>query len=141
MGESLLLDVAGLQVAEKISEAQLGQPRRPPSLPTDRLDLAAPLASGHLPGGPPVTLNAGLLHQAPHRGAMRAQLGGDLDQQPLVSDHAVLEVGPHVGEPEVDHPRGDPLLGVAASLSCQPPRPGWQRDVHGRQRLGDRSSR
>src|SRR6266536_975282 len=49
----LLLDVAGLQVAEKISEAKLGQPRRPPSLPTDRLDLASPLARGDLPGGPP----------------------------------------------------------------------------------------
>src|SRR6266536_1185366 len=133
----LLLDVAGLQVAEKISEAKLGQPRRPPSLPTDRLDLASPLARGDLPGGPPVTLNACLLHQAPHRGAMRAQLGGDLGQQPLPSDQAVLQVGPHVGEPQPGHPRGDPLLGVAASLLCQPLRPGWQCDVLGGECLGD----
>ena len=68
---------------------------------------------------------------------MRAKLGGDIGQQPLPPDEPILQVGPHVGEPELDHPCGDPLLGMAASLQREPLRPGWQHDAHGGERLGD----
>jgi len=57
----------------------------------------------------------------PHPAASAAapsvgKLGGDFGQQPFSLDQPVLEVRPDLREPERGHPRGDPLLGVAASL-------------------------
>jgi hypothetical protein len=78
-----------------------------------------------------------VLHQPPHRAPVRGKLGGDHGQQPLLLDEAIYQIGPHVDEAKRGHPRGDPLLGVASSLSCQPPGPWWQRDAQRGQRLGN----
>jgi hypothetical protein len=68
---------------------------------------------------------------------MRAKLRGDIVQQPLPLDDPIGQVRPNVCEPKLDHPGGDPLLGVPASLQGQAAGPGWQHDAHGGERLGD----
>ncbi len=114
-----LLDIPVLEVAGRIRKAQLGQPRGPPGLPGDRLDPLASLASGQLPGGSPLPLDPGLLHQPPHCPPVRGKLGGDIGQQPLPPDEPIFQIRPHVDEAKLGHPRRDPLLGVAASLQRQ----------------------
>jgi len=47
---------------------------------------------------------------------MRAELGGDIGQQPLPPDQPIFQVRTDRREPKLDHPTGDPLLGMAASL-------------------------
>src|SRR6266498_4759908 len=61
-----LLNTLAFQVVSQIRKPKLRQPSGPPRLPGDRLHLAAPLASGHLPSGPPPPLDPGLRHQPPH---------------------------------------------------------------------------
>jgi hypothetical protein len=77
-----LLDMAALQVAGQILEAQLGQPLGAARLPGGRLRPPAPLPSGYFSCGPPGAPDAVLLHEPPHRHPVGAKLGGDLGQQP-----------------------------------------------------------
>jgi hypothetical protein len=71
-----LLDMAALQVAGQILEAQLCQPLSPLSLPGSRVRLPAPLAGVLLPSGPPGAPDALLIHESTYCPAVGAELGG-----------------------------------------------------------------
>ncbi len=116
---------------DPVRKAQLGQPRRPPDLPGDRLHPTAPLPGGQLPGGPTTPRDPCLFHQPPHRDSVRAQLGSDLGQPPLLLDEPIGQVRPHLREAKLGDPPGDPLVSLAASLAGQPLPAGWQFDAEG----------
>jgi hypothetical protein len=61
-----------------------------------------------------------LVHQSPYRSAVGAELGGHLDQQPFLHQQPVSQVRPQVGEAELCHTGGKPLVGGVAALTGQP---------------------
>jgi hypothetical protein len=77
------------------------------------------------------------VHQPPDRPTIRGKLRCDIGQQPLPLEEPIGQIGTRIWEAKLRHPRGDPLLGMAASLPRQPLSPGWQGDAQRCQRLGD----
>jgi len=65
---------------------------------------------------------------------MRGQLGRHLCQQPRLLHDSVDQVGLHIGKAQLGHAGGDPLLGVAPPLGCQPLRARRQPHLQSRQR-------
>jgi hypothetical protein len=116
-----------MQVAGQILETQLRQSRHPTRLPPHRLHPTAGSGRRPLFWRAPRPSDPVALQQPAHRQPMRAQLHGHLRHQPRLLHDPVDQVRTHVGEAQLGHASGDPLLGVAPPLRCQPLRAGRQR--------------
>jgi hypothetical protein len=110
-----LLDHAGMQVAGEVGEAELGKACLSLRLPHHCLCAAG--TGSHLLLGRGLAGPADLIvvQQPPHGPHVRAQLGGDPGQRPLLPDDAVGEIGLKVGEAELGCLGGQALVGAATA--------------------------
>ncbi len=91
--------IDAVKVGRKVWEAQLRQPRGPPSLPGDRLELARPLGDRALSCGWPLPPDTGLTDQVPDPDKVGAKLGGDGGLRPLPVQEPVGQIRPDILKP------------------------------------------